>query len=50
MLPIEKNDRILRFKAKGMFLQNIEELFDMDSEIEFINGEVTEEDQYPSTP
>ena len=51
MLPIEKNDRILRFKAKGMFLQNIEELLDMDSEIEFINGEVevTEEDQYPST-
>ena len=51
MLPIEKNDRTLRFKAKGMFLKNIEELLEMDSEIEFISGEaeVTEEDQYPST-
>ncbi|HEX6294889.1 MAG TPA: hypothetical protein VFZ46_07015 [Nitrososphaeraceae archaeon] len=51
MLPIEKNDRTLRFKAKGMYLQNIEELLDIDSEIVFINGEaeVTEEDQYPST-
>lgn len=51
MLPIEKNDRTLRFKAKGMYLQNIEELLERDSEIEFINGEaeVTEEDQYPST-
>ena len=51
MLPIEKNDRTLRFKAKGMYLQNIEDLLEMDSEIEFINGEaeLTEEDQYPST-
>ncbi len=51
MLPIEKNERTLRFKAKGMYLQNIEELLERDSEIEFINGEaeVTEEDQYPST-
>ena len=51
MLPIEKNDKTLRFKAKGMYLQNIEELLERDSEIEFINGEaeVTEEDQYPST-
>ena len=51
MLPIEKNDRTLRFKAKGMFLQNIEEVLKMDSEIELVNGEVeiTEEDQYPST-
>lgn len=51
MLPIEKNDRTLRFKAKGMYLQNIEELLDIDSEIVFINGEaeVTEEAQYPST-
>ena len=51
MLPIEKNDRTLRFKAKGMYLQSIEELLERDSEIEFINGEaeVTEEDQYPST-
>jgi hypothetical protein len=34
-----------------MFLQNIEELLKMDSEIELVNGEVeiTEEDQYPST-
>ena len=31
MLPIEKNDRTLRFKAKGMYLQNIEELLDIDS-------------------
>jgi hypothetical protein len=45
MLPLEKDDRTLRFKAKGMYLQNIEELLEMDSEIEFINGEaeVTEE-------
>ena len=51
MLPIEKNDRTLRFKVKGMYLQNIEDLLEMDSEIEFINGEaeLTEEDQYPST-
>ena len=51
MLPIEKNDKTLRFKAKGIYLQNIEELLERDSEIEFINGEaeVTEEDQYPST-
>ncbi|HEX7258520.1 MAG TPA: hypothetical protein VF242_10715 [Nitrososphaeraceae archaeon] len=51
MLPVEKNDRTLRFKAKGMYLQNIEELLERDSEIEFIDGEaeVTEEDQYPST-
>jgi hypothetical protein len=51
MLPIEKNDRTLRFKAKGMYLQNIEDLLEMDSEIEFLNGEaeLTEEDQYPST-
>jgi hypothetical protein len=51
MLPIEKNDRTLRFKAKCMYLQNIEDLLEMDSEIEFTKGEaeVTEEDQYPST-
>jgi hypothetical protein len=51
MLPIEKNDRTLRFKAKGMYLRNIEDLLEMDSEIEFINGEaeVTEKEQYPST-
>jgi hypothetical protein len=51
MLPLEKDDRTLRFKAKDMYLQNIEELLEMDSEIEFIRGEaeVTEEGQYPST-
>jgi hypothetical protein len=51
MLPIEKDNRTLRFKAKGMYLQNIEELLDMDSEIEFINGEAefTEKEQYAST-
>ena len=51
MLPIEKDDRTLRFKAKGMYLQNMEELLEMDSEIEFISGEseVTEKEQYPST-
>jgi len=51
MLPIEKNNRTLRFKAKGMYLQNIEKLLEMDSEIDFISGEaeVTEKDQYPST-
>jgi hypothetical protein len=51
MLPIEKNNRILRFKAKGMYLQNMEEFLEMDSDIEFISGEaeVTEKEQYPST-
>ena len=51
MLPIEKDDITLRFKAKGMYLQNMEELLEMDSEIEFISGEaeVTEKEQYPST-
>jgi hypothetical protein len=51
MLPIEKNNRTLRFKAKGMYLQNIEKLLEMDSEIDFISGEaeVTEKGQYPST-
>ena len=51
MLPMEKNERTLRLKAKEMYLQNIEELLERDSEIEFIRGEaeVTEKDQYPST-
>jgi hypothetical protein len=51
MLPLEKDDRTLRFKAKGMYLQNIEELLKIDSEIEFISGEaeITEKEQYPST-
>lgn len=51
MLPLEKDERTLRFKAKGMYLQNIEDLFEMDPEIEFIAGEAeaTEKEQYPST-
>jgi hypothetical protein len=51
MLPMEKDERTLRFKAKKMFLQDIEELTNNDSDIEFISGSAkpTEDDQYPSS-
>jgi lipopolysaccharide assembly outer membrane protein LptD (OstA) len=51
MLPMEKDERTLRFKAKKMYLRDIEEFFDNDSDIEHITGSArsTEEDQYPSS-
>lgn len=51
MLPMEKDERTLRFKAKKMFLQDVEELFNNDSDIERLSGSArpTEDDQYPSS-
>lgn len=51
MLPMEKDERTLRFKAKRMFLEDIEELIAKDHDVEFITGSAksTEDDQYPST-
>ena len=51
MLPMEKDERTLRFKAKKMYLRDIEEFFENDSDIEHITGSArsTEEDQYPSS-
>lgn len=51
MLPMEKNENTLRFKAKEMFLKDIEELFDNDLEIAHISGSAraTEDEQYPSS-
>jgi hypothetical protein len=51
MLPMEKNESTLRFKAKKMFLKDIEELFDNDSEIAYVTGSArpSEDDQYPSS-
>ena len=51
MLPMEKDERTLRFKAKKMFLQDLEELFNNDNDIEYISGSArsTEDDQYPSS-
>lgn len=51
MLPMEKDERTLRFKAKKMYLNDIEELFNNDSDIEHISGSAksTEDDQYPSS-
>ncbi len=51
MLPMEKDERTLRFKAKRMYLEDIEELIAKDQEIEYISGSAksTEDDQYPST-
>lgn len=51
MLPMEKDERTLRFKAKKMFLQDMEELFSNDSDIEHVSGTAgpTEDDQYPSS-
>ena len=50
MLPMEKDKRTLRFKAKKMFLQDVEELFNNDSDIEHLSGSArpTEDGQYPS--
>ena len=46
-----KKMRVLRFKAKGMYLKDIAELLDDDPDIKEIGGsaELTEDDQYPST-
>jgi len=51
MLPMEKDDKTLRFKAKRMYLEDIEELIAKDQDIEYISGSAksTEEDQYPSS-
>ncbi len=51
MLPSEKNERVLRFKAKEMYLEDIAELLDEDPDIKEIAGsaEPSEDDQYPST-
>lgn len=51
MLPMEKDERTLRFKAKRMYLEDIEELIAKDQDIEHIGGSAksTEDDQYPST-
>lgn len=48
---MEKNESTLRFKAKKMFLKDIEELFDNDSEIAYVTGSArpSEDDQYPSS-
>ena len=51
MLPMEKDERTLRFKAKRMYLEDIEELIAKDQDIEYISGSAksNEDDQYPST-
>jgi hypothetical protein len=51
MLPMEKNENTLRFKAKKMYLKDIEELFDNDLDIVRITGSArsSEDDQYPSS-
>ncbi|MDQ2684496.1 MAG: hypothetical protein M3Y25_01485 [Thermoproteota archaeon] len=51
MLPMEKDERTLRFKAKKMYLQDIEEFFENDPDIEYLSGSarLTEDDQYPSS-
>ncbi len=51
MLPMEKDEKTLRFKAKRMYLEDIEELIAKDQDIEYIGGSAksTEDDQYPST-
>ncbi len=51
MLPMEKDKRTLRFKAKHMFLQDVKELVNNDNDIERISGSArpTEDDQYPSS-
>lgn len=51
MLPMEKDERTLRFKAKKMYLRDIEEFFENDSDIEYLTGSArpTEDDQYPSS-
>jgi len=51
MLPMEKDERTSRFKAKRMYLQDIEEFFENDSDIENLTGSArqTEDDRYPSS-
>lgn len=51
MLPMEKDEKTLRFKARKMYLRDIEEFFENDSDIEYLTGSArpTEDDQYPSS-
>jgi hypothetical protein len=51
MLPMEKDEKTLRFKAKKMYLRDIEEFFENDPDIEHLTGSArpTEDDQYPSS-
>lgn len=51
MLPMEKDEKTLRFKARMMYLRDIEEFFENDSDIEYLTGSarLTEDDQYPSS-
>ena len=51
MLPMEKDERTVRFKAKRMYLREIEELFENDPDIDYLTGSArpTEDDQYPSS-
>ncbi|MDQ2684739.1 MAG: hypothetical protein M3Y25_02710 [Thermoproteota archaeon] len=48
---MEKDERTLRFKAKRVYLQDIEEFFENDPDIEYLTGSArpTEDDQYPSS-
>jgi hypothetical protein len=49
MLPSEMDDRTLRFKALGIYLNDISQL-SQDPEVEYINGsaESSQKDQYAS--
>jgi hypothetical protein len=49
MLPSEMDDRTLRFKALGVYLEDISEL-SQDPEVEYIGGsaEPSQKDQYAS--
>jgi hypothetical protein len=49
MLPSEMDDRTLRFKALGIYLNDISQL-SQDPEVEYINGsaEPSQKDQYAS--
>lgn len=49
MLPSEMDDRTLRFKALGVYLEDISEL-SQDPEVEYISGsaEPSQKDQYAS--
>lgn len=51
MLPMEKNENTLRFKAKKMYSKEIEELFDNNLDIVRITGNArpSEDEQYPSS-
>lgn len=49
MLPSEMDDRTLRFKALGVYLEDISKL-SQDPEVEYISGsaEPSQKDQYAS--